>query len=193
MPICTINNMRVFISSERSLFLHNECIKNAILPEGAPSFMFAGSDEVRKRDEFIYDYLMDMAKNDLKNFIENWVKFDIIKKEIISNIWYLLNDYCYLTGYYYLSRASTGSNPITEMLSGDFDDLPLGKVFSLNYVVPPQKWYWKFTHGMTGRKIKVIIDIDKVNRIFGELNNFEIEFTNNSKVLCTKDNVIFSP
>jgi len=67
----------------------------------------------------------------------------------------------------------------------------MGKQFAFNHFMKPNKWFWKYTHKMSGRNIQIVIETEKVLRLTGDLKNFEIK-TKSFIIECGK-NIIIRP
>lgn len=92
----------------------------------------------------MYNFLKSKYENQKK--LDDWVNFEIIEKEAQENLWELLYDYCLYYGHSYLSNTRDESSKITDDMIGISSfSYPMGKVFSLNHLMKPRKWYWKYT------------------------------------------------
>ena len=136
------------------------------------------SDKAREeKDKMVYDLLLKKYQKDKDEFLIKWFSFDIRDSEAKFNVWDLLYDYSIYYGYSYLTDFREFPDKIISDYEGESMLFPMGKAFYFTHFVKPNKWWWKLRYKMNGRKIEILIDVEKVKIIKGNLTEFYIQFT----------------
>lgn len=145
----------------------------------------SGTKEVSEKIGLMYGVLNEKFRNSPETFNTEWGSFTLKDKEAFENVWELLYDYCNIYGYSFLSDSREFSEILEADYKGESGTYPMGRCFTLNHLVKPNRWWWRFLHNMTGRIIQVQINTSKVRRIMGNLQEFEIHFAGH-KLVCGK-------
>ena len=180
-----INKQPVFLSWSRYKQIREEALKgkDAIYKI---SSTIAGHKETKETQKLMYEVLKAKYDKDPKQFYSEWVKFDIVGDDASRNVWDLLYDYCHYYGYAYLSDLRDFTQKLADDYEGDSYAYPMGQLFALIHLVKPTRRWWKYTHKMTGRIVKLIIISENVHRLVGDLTNFTI-FTKDFQIRCGRD------
>jgi hypothetical protein len=184
-PYFIINRQPVFLPSERYRELEG-IISEDKGPEWRIASVMAGSEESEEKSELMYDTLSRVFSEDPQHFNSHWMEFDLLGNEAAANTWDLLYDYCHYYGHAFLSDLRDIPEKLTADFLGDSYSYPMGKVFALNHVVKPNRWWWRISRGMKGRVIRAIVDVDKVARLKGNLRRFVL-YSDNYKMICGKN------
>jgi len=72
------------------------------------------------------------------------------------------------------------------MKYGDAYTYPMGRVFAFDHYVRPGRWWWRYTHKMIGRTVRVVIITSIVTRLVGSLSNFTL-FSPWLQIRCGED------
>src|SRR5713226_9596936 len=159
MPYFIIEKMPVFLSWARYRILEEEAVedKEAVW---RISSKIAGSKATEEKSALMYDILQRKFTKHPNTFRSEWVHFDLSGGEASANVWDLLYDYCHFRGYAFLSDIRDPLEEVVADYKGENYHHPMGRVFSKNHFVRPAKWWWRFTRGMRGRTIGVLINSD---------------------------------
>lgn len=182
MPYYIINNQPVFLSWEHSRKL-NEIVSNDKGSVWRIASQIHGHKESEEKSKLVYEELNKIYFRDPDNFKTEWIEFDLKGKKASENIWDLLYDYCHFFGFAFLTDLRDYPEKFTADYKGELYSYPMGRVFALNHFMKSAKMWWKFNNKNIGRTVRVIIDINKVNRLQGSLSEF-IVTTNNYKLFC---------
>jgi hypothetical protein len=188
MGYLTINNKPVFITRTKNkvlsdFFENKNKDKDAIWILGSK---IAGNEACKERQAVKYDYLVREEIKDSDAFFNNWIYFDLIGEEAMENTWEILYDYCNYWGHSVLVDLRDTSTRVSDSYSHRDFLYPMGKVFLIVHNVQPHRWWWSITQNMEDRQIKMTIDVNKVTRIKGTLDNFEL-YIGDLKLVCNKD------
>jgi hypothetical protein len=180
-----INKQPVFLTALQYKQLRNDALDDKT-PEFRIRSMMDGFKEAGEARGILLKRLNERYFKDPTSFYSKWVRFELIGDEASQNVRDLLNDYCDFYGHGYLSDV----RPVTQRLSDDYHGdsfaYPMGKVFVLNHHVNPGRWWWRYTHIMSGRTIRLIIASKEVERIEGDLMSFTIQ-TKGFLMKCGQD------
>lgn len=184
MPYYIINKQAVFLSWARSKEL-NELVSKDKDSSWRISSVIHGHQASEEKSKLVYEVLNKKYIDDPDDFKSAWVEFDLKGKEASKNTWDLLYDYCHYFGYAFLSDLRDYSEKMSADFKGELFSEPMGKVFALNHLMKPTKWWWKYIHKMKGRNVRVVINTEKVKRIQGNLEKFII-YTDNCEITCSQ-------
>lgn len=184
-----INKQPIFLSLSRDKQIRKEALKDKDAEYRVAS-MIAGTEESIEAQRLMFNVLKAKYDKDPERFYSEWVKFDIVGDEASQNVWDLLYDYCDYHRYAYLSDLRDPVKKIVDDYEGNSYTFPMGRVFVLEHFVKPARWWWKYTHKMSSRTIRLIIPSENVCRLVGDLINFVI-FTKGSMMRCGHDFDIF--
>lgn len=184
MPYIVIGGEPVFLPLSRRNALEREALKGKE-PLYKLTSRFAGSRENLEVKGFIVTFLEAQYKADPSTFHREWVEFDLVGDEAQENAWDLLYDYCHLHGYAKLTdiRSRDPGREDWEDVSGEAYYYPMGRVFALDHPLAPASWWWRYTHRMRGRLVRIIIDSRLVERLAGSLDSFSIS-THGYQIRC---------
>jgi hypothetical protein len=175
MPYFVIEKTPVFLTNEQCLDLrketnHKELDEKFTINDCQP----------------IYDFLIRKCNENKEEFHKNWVYFKLEKTEAQNNIWDLLYDY----SHYYKNSFVDDTNDYTIMLEKLLPNEvkhPVGRTFWLFYQKKPFKWYNYIFHKKESDFDKILIDMDKVEKIHGKLSSFDVKFNNGSSIWFHKE------
>jgi hypothetical protein len=166
-----IKRLNIFLTWKQSDQILTDKVKSEIsqipykMPEEFDKF-------IDKENQILYNEVKRQMSKPEKalEFIESWLKFDIVGIEAKQNTLNLLKDF---------STTRSGivlKDNRVEYTNNDYDfekHYPLGQEFSLICEVPKIKnWYGKILQKST--EIEIVIDTQKVTRLEGE---FKFLFT----------------
>lgn len=191
MPYYLIENIPVFLTRKKYSELREAVLKDKDAIWRTVS-MIQGNKETDEKNNLMYEMLIKMHREDKAKFLLEWYSFDLINEEASQNIWDLLNDFSAYYGYSYLKDYRDFSDKLKDDHSGENYLYPMGKVFSFNHFVKPAKWWWKYRYRMKGRSIELLIDINKVRRMNGNLKDFYIQFNDSVVRFHSSAQVYFS-
>lgn len=195
MPYFIIEKQPVFMTNKKYKKIRQEALKDkdASFRIGSRiQYSYYKNKEKEEAEKLMYNTLKNKYDENQEIFFSDWVSFDLIGKDAQENIWDLLYDYCNYYGHSYLSDPRSEISKIVDEFVGDSLLYPMGKVFLLNHLVKPHKWYWKYIFKMRNRHIKILISVDKVSRITGNLTQFKIALDNGTILNCGRDILILS-
>jgi len=191
MPYYIIENIPIFLPHKKYNELREEVSKDKS-PMWRTSSMIQGHAEAEEKNNLMYLLLIKRYIEDKDKFLHEWFSFDLIGEEASLNVWDLLYDFSSYYGYSYLKDFRDFSDKLEADYSGELFLYPMGKEFSFNHFVKPQKWWWKYRYKMKGRSVELIIDTQKVIRIDGNLKDFTIHFNDSFVKISTNIKVYFN-
>lgn len=184
-----INKQPVFLSAHR----YAELKRQVSVDKGADwriASVFQGRKENRECQEMMFEALNGMCTKNPECFVEEWVRFDFRGADASENAWDLLWDFCHFYGYAFLSDLRDTPNRLAADLENDSYLYPMGRIFALDHVVRPGRWWWRFAHKMVGRKVTLLINTARVRQLSGSLAEFELN-SDSFRLFCGKDILIF--
>ena len=173
MAYYVINKIPVFLTLDKL-----KTLRNYVLADKDPVYriasMISDSPENIETKELMFNYIKQEYDKDKDKFFEDWVKFDLSHKEAKENMWDLLYDYSIYTSNCFLSDIRDQIEKIHQDFIGKNFTYPMGKVFAVNFKIRHEnnilsKLFYNRQHYM-----KIIIDVDKVLKITGKLDDFYI-------------------
>jgi hypothetical protein len=186
MPYVEIGSQPVFLSHSRHERLRDEVLgeKGAL---SRVSSAIHGSKESQEAQLLMINALEAKYAESPTRFWNEWVHFDMEWDEARENVWDLLCDYCDYSGY---GRLKDFREPFERLIEdreyGDAHTHPMGRIFSLEHYVRPGRWWWRYTHKMGGRTVRIIIISNTVTRLVGTLSGFTI-VTPSLQINCGDD------
>ena len=131
--------------------------------------------------------LLQKYRSNKEEFIENWVRFDLVGNEVKENADYLLYDYCAYWGTGYV----TYERPELSKLLCKYTEIEgtAKKELYINHYSSPYNLRWRL-RGKKGVLVKSRVDIDSITRIVGTLQEFLV-FTEDNVIRCREQFEIF--
>jgi hypothetical protein len=178
-----VDKMPIFLTREREKELRDEVSKDK-----TPWWQIGSRIAYRNNDNspnkelerLMFDLIIKKYNSDKQKFISEWYTFDLLGDVASLNAWDLLYDFSTYYGYSFLKDFRDFSEKLEADYSGELFSYPMGKVFSFNHFVKPAKWWWKYRYKMKGRTVELIIDVNKITKINGNLTDFYIHFNDTS-------------
>lgn len=189
MPFCIVGSYPVFLSIERLQRLNTLALADETAHWRVRSTI-ANTSENKAADELRYQALRNELKSNPKNFVSEWVEFDIQGSSALENVSDLIFDYCCFRGNAFVRRIDLRSpeEQLSSLLGYDMEDFnfPMGKVFSLNVVAVSPRWSWQRLLTRKNKFVRIIVNVDNVARLVGRLDDFMVVGKDYS-LICRKD------
>ena len=193
MPFYKIYDKPVFITYEKSRDLHVEWCKHKGLPTvGTPSITIQGSETYNEKKDFCRMFLNKLYNSNRQEFESCWFNFDIGKDQVKQNIWYLLEDYCCLSKTSHLTTNQRNPS-IMGSLNGLDNDLPLGSSFYINNEIKARNLVGVIGSIFKKKFNSIKIDVYSINRIQGNLLEFNITYNNGLVMKFDKGSIFINP
>lgn len=203
MPYFIIDKKPIFMSWKRNGMFREEFFKaNPKLDDNLNHIAIGMKGETNNMfQEFQYNMIEKEYLDNPAKFESDWFEFDLRDEEASNDVWHLLYDYCCYYGHADLSNVGGCVAEINDYCRGVLNlrdrakktteyyrqyPYPTGKVFTLSHVVKPEYWWWRFTCKMKERVVRVIVDVEKVKRLKGNLQHFVVEM-DNCKLICCEN------
>ncbi len=140
------------------------------------------SKERTKHEALVYDFLLDKFKTDFEGFRKNYLDFELVESEARDNIWDLLYDYCIYYGHSLLIDLRDEHKQMIDDLNGDTSIyLPMGNTFVI--AASLQKNRFKIRNILKSfPKTNILINANKIIKIDGRLEHFQVSFENGSSI-----------
>jgi hypothetical protein len=187
LPHFSVGEYVVFLTEQRLREIKNDLMKDdAVFYKALTSIHNSGpNNDIFDRVE---KYLNHMYNRSPKKFYEDFVKFDFIDDEARKNALTVLESYCMLHGYAKFSEINSYNHPDEYILRDIINTNEPARFFCITHFVKPSKWWWKYKYKMTGRDIKVVLDIEKIRGIRGDLNSLTVK-TETTIIEFSKDEI----
>lgn len=181
----TIGKQKIFVHRNLDQALREEALSDWSPLDRIGSLM-VGPQSV-KADQLIFKVLEEKARR--PDFYDSFVRFSLQGDDAQLNAWDLLYDFCHLRGCGRLIDSRDFVEKLEADYAGELHLYPQGKVFDLDFSVQarrPVLREWILKRERT--RIRIRIDVRKIEKIHGELEAFEIAFGDH-RIAFDKDGI----
>lgn len=184
MSYYTINNIPIYISNKTDKIFSDIWGREKSAMQLIARHL--KGEENNEYEIFCYDFLLDVFNSNKEIFKMDFEEFEFVGNDCKFEIFDLIYDYCNYYGHARIVDERNFEQRIIADYSGLDLSFPSGKIYILQHVVRPYRWWWRYTNNIMNRKINILLDTSKIHKIRGTLEEFTIYFEN-YYIICGKD------